>query len=215
VRDGDLVGVGLDLEPTTLVRAYSAGMFPMRLSGRRGPLGWWSPDPRGIVPLEGVHVGRTLRAACRRFEITVSQDFDAVVAACADPRRPGGWIGKDIRKAYGRLARLGVAHSIEVRDPSDGSLAGGLYGVCIGGLFAGESMFHHRTNASKVAVVALARMMSADGVAGRLFDVQWTTPHLCTLGAVDVTRVEYLSRLAVAVRLPAPPQLRSPTSWTR
>jgi leucyl/phenylalanyl-tRNA---protein transferase len=210
VRDGDLVGVGLDLEPATLCRAYSAGLFPMRLKGRRGPLGWWSPDPRGVLPLDGMRVSRSLRAARRRFFVTVDEEFDAVMAGCADSRRPGGWIGKDFRRAYGALAQIGVAHSIEVRDPADGSLVGGVYGVCIGGLFSGESMFHRRRDASKVALVELVEMLSADGVGRRLFDVQWTTPHLQSLGAVDLSRTEYLAKLRVALAQPAPPQFSVP-----
>jgi leucyl/phenylalanyl-tRNA--protein transferase len=200
----DLVGVGLDLEPETLVTAYRSGLFPMRLDGRRGPLGWWSPDPRGVLPLEGLRVSRSLRASCRRYSVTLDHDFDAVVSGCADRRRPGGWIGEDIRAAYARLAALGVAHSVEVWDRADGELAGGLYGVCIGGLFAGESMFHRRTDASKVALVELVRLLTADGVTGRLLDVQWTTPHLRSLGAVDLARPLYLQRLAAALALPAP-----------
>ena len=202
--EDDLVGVGLDLEPDTLVTAYRSGLFPMRLDGRRGPLGWWSPDPRGVLPLDGLHVARSLRASCRRYSVTLDHDFDAVVAGCADRRRPGGWIGKDISTAYARLAALGVAHSVEVWDRADGELAGGLYGVCIGGLFAGESMFHRRTDASKVALVELVRLLTADGVPGRLLDVQWTTPHLRSLGAVDLARPLYLQRLAAALALPAP-----------
>jgi leucyl/phenylalanyl-tRNA--protein transferase len=204
VADDDLVGVGLDLEPETLVNAYASGLFPMRLNGRRGPLGWWSPDPRGVLPLDGLRVSRSLRAARRRFAVTVDTDFDGVVAGCADRRRPGGWIGRDIRAAYGRLAGLGIAHSIEVRDPSTGELVGGLYGVGLGGLFAGESMFHRRRDASKVALVELVRILTADGVTGRLLDVQWTTPHLRSLGAVDVPRTVYLGALSAALALPAP-----------
>jgi leucyl/phenylalanyl-tRNA--protein transferase len=214
VGEDDLVGVGLDLEPETLVGAYRSGLFPMRLSGRRGPLGWWSPDPRGVVPLDGLRVSRSLRASMRRYAVSVDRDFGAVVAGCADKRRPGGWIGKDIRAAYGRLAGLGVAHSIEVWDRADGSLAGGLYGVSIGGLFAGESMFHRRTDASKVALVELVQVLTADGVGGRLLDVQWTTPHLRSLGAVDVPRPLYLERLAAALTLPPPPQLTRPRRTT-
>lgn len=202
--EDDLVGVGLDLEPETLVTAYRSGLFPMRLEGRRGPLGWWSPDPRGVLPLGGLRVTRSLRTSCRRYSVTLDRAFEAVVAGCADRRRPGGWIGTDIRAAYVRLAALGVAHSIEVWDLADGELAGGLYGVCIGGLFAGESMFHRRTDASKVALVELVRLLAADGVAGRLLDVQWTTPHLRSLGAVDVPRPQYLQLLAAALALPAP-----------
>jgi leucyl/phenylalanyl-tRNA---protein transferase len=202
--EDDLVGVGLDLEPQTLVTAYRSGLFPMRLNGRRGPLGWWSPDPRGVLPLDGLLVSRSLRAASRRFAVTVDSDFEGVVAGCADRRRPGGWIGADISTAYGRLFDLGVAHSIEVRDPDSGDLAGGLYGVCVGGMFAGESMFHRSRDASKVALVELVRILTCDGVTGRLLDVQWTTAHLRSLGAVDVSRTYYLAALSAALELPAP-----------
>ena len=201
----DLVGVGLDLEPGTLVDAYSAGLFPMRLDGRRGPLGWWSPDPRGVLPLDGLHVSRSLRRSCGRFVVTVDQDFGGVVRGCADRRRPGGWIGPDIRRAYGALAEAGLAHSVEVRDPRTADLVGGLYGVSLGGLFAGESMFHRSTDASKVALVALVQLLTADGRTDRLLDVQWKTPHLASLGVVEVPRTVYLARLAMALQLPRPP----------
>jgi leucyl/phenylalanyl-tRNA--protein transferase len=205
VGDDDLVGVGLDLEPDTLVAAYSAGLFPMRLSGRRGPLGWWSPDPRGVLPLDGLRTTRSLRQSARRLDVTLDTDFPAVVDACADRRRPGGWIGPDLRAAYVRLAGLGVAHSVEVRSRDDGRLVGGLYGVGIGGLFAGESMFHRQRDASKVALVELVRLMSQDGVVGRLLVVQWCTPHLASLGAVEVPRERYLALLGRALGLPPPP----------
>jgi len=207
MRDDDLVGVGLDLEPDTLIGAYRAGVFPMRLGGRRGPLGWWSPDPRGILPLDGLRVTRSLRASVRRFTVTVDTAFDEVVAGCADRRRPQGWIGPDITAAYRRLHALGAAHSVETRD-ADGRLVGGLYGVGIGGLFAGESMFHRERDASKVALVHLVELLTADGVGGRLLEVQWTTPHLRSLGAVDVTRAEYLQRLARALEQPPPEQFQ-------
>jgi len=213
--DDDLVGVGLDLEPETLVVAYRSGLFPMRLHGRRGPLGWWSPDPRGVLPLDGLRLSRSLRASCRRYALTVDTDFAAVVKGCADRRRPGGWIGKDIREAYLALHRIGVAHSIEARDRSDGTLVGGLYGVCIGGLFAGESMFHRERDASKVALVHLVDLLRADGVEGRLLDVQWNTPHLASLGAVDVPREQYLRRLATALELAEPPMFAQAGTATR
>lgn len=209
--DDDLVGVGLDLEPATLVSAYRAGIFPMRLSGRRGPLGWWSPDPRGVLPLDGLRRTRSLRRSARRFDLTVDTDFAAVVEACADRRRPGGWIGADIRAAYVELSRLGVAHSVEVRARDDGRLVGGLYGVGIGGLFAGESMFHRERDASKVALVELVRLLTEDGVEGRLLDVQWCTPHLASLGAVEVPRERYLALLGRALGLPAPPAFATRT----
>ncbi|WP_211658407.1 leucyl/phenylalanyl-tRNA--protein transferase [Phytoactinopolyspora halophila] len=205
----DLVGLGADLEPGTLLAAYRCGLFPMpvdRLFGRSS-LAWWSPDPRGVLPFNALRITRSLRQACKRFEIRVDTAFDAVVEACADPSRPGAWITDEIRTAYGRLHRLGWAHSVEAWTP-DGRLAGGLYGVAIGGLFAGESMFHARErwgrDASKVALVALVEMLKADGAAGRLLDVQWGTPHLRRLGVVEISREEYLSRLRAALRLDLP-----------
>ena len=200
--DDDLVALGGDLRPETLIAAYQRGLFPMRLGGRRGPLGWWSPDPRGVLPLDGLRVSRSLRQSLRRYEIRVDTDFAGVVAGCAAPGRHGAWIGSDIRRAYGRLHRLGLAHSVEAWTP-DGRLAGGLYGVALGGLFAGESMFHRERDASKAALVGLVGLLAADGLP-RLLDVQWTTPHLVSLGAVDVPRTEYLARLPAALALAAP-----------
>jgi leucyl/phenylalanyl-tRNA--protein transferase len=165
-------------------------------------MGWWSPDPRGVVPLDGLHVGRSLRKACRRFEVRVDTAFAEVVAGCADPDREGAWITRAIADAYGHLHELGWAHSIEVWDGE--GLAGGLYGVAIGGLFAGESMFHRRTDASKAALVALVDLLRADGDGRRLLDVQWATDHLRTLGAVELPREEYLRRLRAALEAPLP-----------
>ncbi len=202
--DDDLVGIGLDLEPGTLVAAYRSGLFPMRVGGRTGPLGWWSPDPRGVLPLDGLRLSRSLRASCRRYRTTVDAAFEAVVAGCADRRRPNGWIGPDIAAAYTRLHRLGIAHSVEAWT-SDGRLAGGLYGVAIGGLFAGESMFHRERDASKVALAALVGRLAEAGPTGRLIDVQWATPHLLSLGVVEVPRPRYLELLAAALDRPLPP----------
>jgi leucyl/phenylalanyl-tRNA--protein transferase len=193
-----VVGVGADLEPGTLLHAYRSGLFPMPI---RGAMGWWSPDPRGILPLAGLRVSRSLARSLRRYEVRVDSAFAEVVAACADPARAGGWITPDIAAAYERLHELGWAHSVEAWD-GDG-LAGGLYGVAIGGLFAGESMFHRRTDASKVALVGLVERLRADG-ADHLLDVQWSTDHLASLGAIEVPRAEYLSRLARALALPRP-----------
>jgi leucyl/phenylalanyl-tRNA---protein transferase len=202
----ELLGVGADLEPGTLLAAYRAGAFPMPLSsGARAALGWWSPDPRGVLPLDGLRVTRSLRVSSRRFQLRVDTAFDAVVEACADPRRPGGWITPAIGEAYRRLHRLGWAHSVEAWTP-EGDLAGGLYGLAVGGLFAGESMFHRATDASKVALVGLVELLGAGGeAADRLLDVQWRTDHLATLGVVEVPRADYLRRLEVALTLPPPP----------
>jgi leucyl/phenylalanyl-tRNA--protein transferase len=196
---GEVAGVGADLAPGTLLAAYRAGLFPMRLHAG-GPIGWWAPDPRGIIPLDGLHVSRSLRRAARDIEIRVDTAFSAVVEGCADPRRPHGWIDAEFVAAYTELHRLGWAHSVE--SWCDGELVGGLYGVAIGGLFAAESKFHVRRDASKVAVVGLVELLRADG--GVLLDVQWTTPHLQSLGAVDVARERYQELLAAALAVPLP-----------
>ena len=201
--ESGVVGIGGDLEPGTLLAGYRSGLFPMHLDRGR-TLAWWSPDPRGVLPLGDLRVTRSLRRSCERFEVRVDTAFDRVVSACADPKRPHGWITADIRAAYGELHRLGWAHSVEAWDVEDGSLAGGLYGVAIGGFFAGESMFHRRRDASKVALVGLVDLLGEDGVE-RLLDVQWTTEHLVSLGACDVDRASYLGRLPEALALPLPP----------
>jgi leucyl/phenylalanyl-tRNA---protein transferase len=200
---GEVVGVGADLAPGTLLAAYRCGLFPMRLDGLSGPLAWWSPEPRGILPLDGLRVSRSMRQACRRYDVRVDSAFDAVVAACASGHRDGAWISPDIRAAYGTLHRLGWAHSVEVFS-GGGDLVGGLYGVAIGGLFAGESMFHRARDASKVALVALVDLLRADACGDRLLDVQWCTPHLASLGAVEMSRRAYLHRLPAALALPLP-----------
>jgi leucyl/phenylalanyl-tRNA---protein transferase len=191
----EIVAVGADLEPGTLLAAYRRGLFPM-YAGRM--LAWWSPDPRGVIPVDGFHRSRSLRRAIERFEIRIDTAFADVMEGCADPARPHGWIDARFIHAYSRLYDLGHAHSIETWH--DGQLVGGLYGVRIGRLFAGESMFHRVTDASKVACWATAALLNLDGAT--LFDVQWTTPHLRSLGAVDVTREEYLRLVASATMEP-------------
>jgi len=187
-----LVGVGADLEPGTLLAAYRHGLFPMPF--RKGQIGWWSPDPRGILPLDGLIVSRSLRASQRKFDIRIDTAFTEVVRRCGDPSRPHGWINDEFIAAYTRLHEMGWAHSIETWRNDE--LVGGLYGLRIGGLFAGESKFHTVTDASKVAVVATVEWMHA--TAGTLFDVQWRTDHLATLGVIEISRTEYLRRLAAA-----------------
>ncbi|MET0524233.1 MAG: leucyl/phenylalanyl-tRNA--protein transferase [Nocardioides sp.] len=202
--DDDLVAAGADLAPGTLLEAYRRGLFPMP-SGRRGdPMLWFSPVRRGVLPLDGLLVSRSLRRSVRRFEVRVDTSVTEVIDACADPRRPAGWIDPSIRAAYVELHRLGWVHSVETW--CDGRLAGGLYGVSIGGFFAGESMFHRETDASKVALVALVDIMRADAAEPRLLDVQWQTPHLASLGVVQVPRRDYLARLGdvVAAAVPEP-----------
>lgn len=197
-----LVAVGADLEPGTILAAYRAGLFPMPV--RRKVMGWWSPDPRGVLPLDGLRVSRSLRRSYGRYEVRVDTAFDAVIEACADPKRPHGWIDHRIRDAYRTLHRLGWAHSVESWD-DDGRLVGGLYGIAIGGLFAGESMFHRATDASKVALVHLVELLREGGA--ELLDVQWKTDHLATLGVIEIPRAEYLQRLAQAIEAPLPPAL--------
>jgi leucyl/phenylalanyl-tRNA--protein transferase len=190
----DLVVTGGDLEPQTLMTAYGMGLFPMPV--RRRALGWWSPDPRGVLPLDGLRVSRSLRRSCRRYEVRIDTAFRAVVEACATIPRPHGWLNAAFVDAYERLFRLGHAHSVETWS-TDGQLVGGLYGVALGGLFAGESMFHQALDASKVALVALADRLAP--VPDAVLDVQWSTPHLKSLGVVDLDRNEYLGRVGRAI----------------
>jgi leucyl/phenylalanyl-tRNA--protein transferase len=199
LAERDLVTVGGDVEPGTIIGAYRRGIFPMEVTELPGVLAWWSPDPRGILPLDGLRVTRSMRQSARRYEIRVDTCFSRVIRACADPSRNDGWISEDIIAAYTRLHELGWAHSVEAFD-RDGQLAGGLYGVRVDGLFGGESMFHLKRDASKVALMALVDLMRTSGMA--LLDVQWCTDHLTSLGAVAIAREEYLARLADAVAKP-------------
>lgn len=198
----DLVAIGADLEPGTLLAAYRRGLFPMPSGSPGDPMYWFCPVRRGVIPLEDMRVSRSLRRSRRDFEIRVDTAFDEVVAGCADPSRASGWIDGEIAAAYARLHRLGWAHSVEAW--RDGRLVGGLYGVAIGGLFAGESMFHRERDASKVALLGLVDLLDDEHAEERLLDVQWLTPHLNTLGAVEIPRAAYLRRLAVALNLPGP-----------
>ena len=205
--DDDLVAVGADLAAGTLVTADRAGLFPMPVTlDSEEHLGWFSPVERGVLPLDGMRVSRSLRRSARDYEIRIDTAFDVVVGACSDPDRPDGWINEDFRQAYGRLHRLGWAHSVEAW--RDGRLAGGLYGVSIGGLFAGESMFHSERDASKVALLALVDLLGDEHADCRVLDVQWQTPHLASLGVVRRPRAEYLESLEACLRLPQPAPFR-------
>jgi leucyl/phenylalanyl-tRNA--protein transferase len=196
----DLWAVGADLEPGTLLAAYRVGLFPMPIGPR---LGWFSPLRRAIVPLDTFAPSRSLRRAARRFEIRVDTSFGDVVSGCARPGHPQSWIDADIEDAYGRLHRLGWAHSVEAW--YDEGLAGGLYGVSVGGLFAAESMFHARTDASKAAFLGLVgHLVEVGDPDRRLLDVQWLTPHLASLGAIEVDRADYRKGLSIALELPGP-----------
>ena len=194
--DGDLVTVGGDLEPSTLIDAYRRGIFPMEVTGLPGVLGWWSPDPRGILPLDGLRVTRSMRQSARRYEVRVDTCFArrhprvrrSVARGRLDHRRVHRRLRAGCTSSDGRTAsRCSIA---------TGALAGGLYGVRIGGLFAGESMFHHQRDASKVALMALVDLMRDSGMT--LLDVQWCTEHLASLGAIAIPREDYLARLADA-----------------
>jgi leucyl/phenylalanyl-tRNA--protein transferase len=221
-----LIGVGGDLSPRTLLRAYSEGVFPWFSEG--DPLLWWSPDPRAVIELgrpqapdeTTLHVPRRLARTIRsgRFRVTVDRCFEAVMRACGETRAEGTWVTEDMVAGYTELHRRGHAHSLEVWTAGGGlgakvdeplaavpaplpgwELAGGIYGVAVGGLFAGESMFHAVTDASKVALVALVERLRGRGYV--LFDVQMTTDQTSRMGAVEVPRAEYLRRLREAVRL--------------
>ena len=200
-----MVAVGADVDPGTLLAAYRCGLFPMPME-TGGPMAWWSPDPRGVLDPGGMRISRSLRRSTARYEIRVDTAFPEVLEACADPAREHGWIDGRIASAYVELHRLGWAHSVEAWD-ADG-LAGGLYGVAIGGLFAGESMFHRRIDASKVALTGLVDLLGNGS--DRLVDIQWCTPHLARLGAVELSREAYLEvlpdlTLATGPNWPGPP----------
>jgi leucyl/phenylalanyl-tRNA--protein transferase len=191
-----LIAVGGDLDSGTLINAYRRGVFPMEVTALQKRLGWWSPDPRGIVPLDRLRVTKSMRQSAKRFEIRIDTRFVDVMRACGDPSREDGWITEEFVSAYTRLHQLGWAHSVEVFD-REGRLAGGLYGVRVDGLFAGESMFHAQRDASKVALMALVELMRDSGM--RLLDVQWCTAHLASLGSIEVPRPQYLSLLGEAL----------------
>ena len=203
----DLVGIGADLAPGTVLAAYREGIFPMGVGvGGGRPLGWWSPDPRGILLPGDLHVSRSLRRSTGRFETTFDTAFEQVVQACADPGRQGAWITPEVAEAYHELQRLGWAHSVEVwRGPE---LVGGLYGLAVGRLFAAESKFHRATDASKVALVRLVEVLSEDGEPWVL-DVQWSTPHLARLGVREVSRAAYLDLVRAVRSQPLPSRWRA------
>lgn len=197
-----LLAIGADLEPGTVLSAYRSGIFPMPID--HGPtIGWWSPTPRGVLPLEELRVSRSLKQSIDRFQVTIDIAFEEVVQRCANPDRDGAWITTEIHQAYSELHRLGWAHSVETRDPGTGQLVGGLYGIHIGGLFAGESMFHSARDASKVALVKLVEHLRSIGVI--LLDIQWLTSHLASLGACELPRSVYLVKLAEALAVPVRP----------
>ncbi|MFO0677557.1 MAG: leucyl/phenylalanyl-tRNA--protein transferase [Polyangiaceae bacterium] len=194
-REG-VIATGGDFEPGTLLAAYRAGIFPWPMNELLVP--WCSPNPRAIFPLEDEpHWSRSLRRSLRRkpFDVTVDEAFDEVIASCGDTR-DSTWILPELERGYVELHALGWAHSVEVWNRDSGELVGGIYGVAIGGAFAGESMFHTETDASKVAFAHLVHHLRDRGFV--LFDVQVQNDHLESLGCVEIPRTEYLDRLAEA-----------------
>lgn len=182
------------IPPEVLLRAYAEGVFPMAMEN--GEIGWFSPDPRALIPIEEFHVPHGLRRTLKKnpFEIRIDDSFPAVMQACA--QRETTWINEEIFETYVMLHNHGFAHSVECW--KDGELAGGLYGVALGGAFFGESMFHRVTDASKVALWALVQRLKERGFI--VLDTQWTTPHLETFGAFEMPRKKYLALLREAVR---------------
>ena len=190
----DLVTLGADLKPETLIDSYKHGIFPMHIQiENKREIGWWSPQQRGILPLDKINISSSLKKSMKKYFVTFDQDFDAVIEGCGDDKRPKGWINKDIKIAYKKLFDLGYVHSVEVWNKKD-ELVGGLYGVEVNGLFAGESMFHKETDASKTAMVYLVNQLKEAG-GERIFDVQWQTPHLKSMGVIKISRAKYISLL--------------------
>ncbi len=204
-------GIGGDLSPRTLLRAYAEGVFPWY--NEADPILWWSPDPRGIIELQadpstsgGLHVPKRLLRTIRsgKFRVTINQCFTTVMRSCGERRPEGTWVTSDMLRAYADLHRLGHAHSLETwvqseEKPDQWELAGGIYGIAIGGLFAAESMFHRVTDGSKVALVALVERLRERGFV--LMDVQMKTEHTGRLGVTEIPRVEYLRRLRRAISI--------------
>jgi leucyl/phenylalanyl-tRNA---protein transferase len=184
------------IDPELLLQGYGLGVFPMAMED--DSIEWFSPDPRAVLPLEGFHVPHALRRVLRKrvFEATINNAFSEVIAACA--KREDTWINQEIIESYTRLHELGHAHSVEAW--KQGKLAGGLYGVAVGGAFFGESMFHRVTDASKIALVALMEHLRARKFV--LLDTQWLTPHLRQFGGIEISRNHYLRILRRAVELP-------------
>lgn len=222
-QDEELLLVTDRLSTSAMVYAYERGLFAMPLDGVRfangriaDVIGWFSPTPRAILPLDGLRVRRSLRKTAKRYRVSVDLAFERTVMCCADERRDGGWINSEFVACYLELHDAGIAHSVEVWDDAD-RLVGGLFGVNLGGLFAGESMFHdaeYGRDASKVALMGLVAVLGPDS--GRLLDVQWITDHLRSMGATTVPREEYVDLVSDALSMPSidPSRGELPTeSW--
>jgi leucyl/phenylalanyl-tRNA--protein transferase len=190
----------VEITPELIIRAYRSGIFPMAEDATDEDLFWVSPEERGIIPLDGFHASKSLRKAMRRsgWSIRVDTDWDGIIEGCATvgADRNSTWINQTIRAVYGELFRRGVAHTVEVWDGED--LVGGLYGLALGAAFFGESMFHRRTDASKMAMAHLVERLRAGGF--ELLDTQFLTDHLASLGGVEIPRAEYEDRLTRALQ---------------
>jgi len=217
--DQDLIAFSDEFDASIVLAAYCSGVFPMPLheSGFDGQMGWWSPVRRGVLDLDDLRVTRSLRKSGRRYTTTIDQAFEEVLLRCADPSRPGGWIDAEVRRVYTELYGRGLVHSVETWD-ARGRLVGGLYGVSLRGLFAGESMFHDPELGRDASKVALGRLVNElrsrlDGEA--LLDVQWVTEHLASMGASEISRDDYLARLGTALDAPdtAWSRMRRPGDW--
>lgn len=197
--ESGLIGIGGNLKPATLLMAYRAGVFPWYSEGE--PILWFSPEPRGIIPLDQFHIAKRLARTLRqgRFTTTFNRCFRDVMVACGENRDDGRWITDDMLDAYCTLHEWGYAHSVEVWQGD--SLTGGTYGVAINGLFAAESMFHRVTDASKIALVTLVNHLKVRGY--QLLDIQMVSPHTATFGGVEISRSDYLSRVRLALACPA------------
>lgn len=209
--DQDLIALSDEFDLSMTLAAYCSGAFPMPLheASFEATMGWWSPMRRGVLDPEDLRISRSLLKSARHYVTTIDEAFDEVLARCADRTRPDGWIDDQISKIYTEAHRSGVVHSVETWDAA-GRLVGGLYGVSLRGLFAGESMFHdpvHGRDASKVALARLVNELRARPDGSALLDVQWQTEHLASLGASEISRADYLERLAAALSAP-------PTGWT-
>ena len=190
-----------ELTPDILLNGYASGVFPMAMPEMNNEIYWFAPDPRTVLPLDQFHASRSLRRKLRKqpFQVNFNNDFEQVVRLCAEPRDDDGetWISDEIISSYLELHKLGFAHSVECVE--GGNLIGGVYGVSLGGAFFGESMFHRRTDASKVALYHLVERLKTKGFI--LLDVQYMTDHLRSLGAVDISRDDYEAKLATAIRV--------------
>ncbi|MBU4249878.1 MAG: leucyl/phenylalanyl-tRNA--protein transferase [Actinobacteria bacterium] len=206
--DQDLIAFSDTIDPALVLDAYRSGVFPMPLADAGFEhTGWWSPTQRGVLPLDSLRVTKSLRQAAKHYTTTIDAAFTQVLTACADPGRPYGWIDDGILGIYTELFRAGHCHSVETWD-DQGRLVGGLYGISLGGLFAGESMFHdkqHGRDASKVALLRLVELLSDDHAESRIIDTQWQTPHLASLGVIEIDRSEYLELLDDALAVPEAP----------